>query len=59
MLYFGTECSIFEKEIKYVAESLFRIMNLKWRWIEISELKNLKKKDFVIKYLERFDKYAY
>lgn len=44
MLYFGTECSIFEKEIKYVAESLFRIMNLKWRWIEISELKNLKKK---------------
>lgn len=59
MLYFGTECSIFEKEIKYVAESLFRIMNLKWRWIEISELKNLKKKDFVIIYGDRFDKFAY
>ena len=59
MVYFGTESNWFDKEIKYVAKSLFRIMNLKWKWINLSDIEELKKDDLLIVYGNRFKNVHY
>lgn len=59
MLYFGTECSRFKKEIKYAAQSLFRIMNLNWKWMELSEIRKVKKDDLLIVYGDDFKRMRY